>query len=298
MAKLVKFMDGKFSCWSRVDLDNSDPIWISVSHTEVMVKKSRWGILGEKLYKANAYESNLTASALLTIYWDDGIKEEYEVINNMTNILLSAFTLAAMVSKSATDLSNRLNKGLQVLAQERTLQSYEKLKKFENRVPEPLNKQANKSEGNTVLLFEHLKKIIPNKQVADEYFSLNQKEWDSYVTQMVVPDGWKKRYEYGSVMAFNSNTHMGYSIQLLFRDNISPANILIIGNYYPLGTLAAFTADIKNKIEKEAVGALGAQFLISANFVQTSPVEGIELTIIKNLDKFYTILYESRTNAQ
>jgi len=109
MAKLVKFMDSKFSCWSRVDLDNGDPIWISVSHTGVMVKKSRWGILGEKLYKANAYESNLNASALLTIYWDEAIKEEYEIINRMKNPLLSAFTLVAMVSKSANNLSVNLN---------------------------------------------------------------------------------------------------------------------------------------------------------------------------------------------
>jgi hypothetical protein len=108
MAKLVKFMDGKVFCWSRVDLDNGDPIWISVSQTGVIVKKSKWGILGEKLYKANAYESNLTAGALLTIYWDEGIKEEYEVINRMSNPLLSAFTLAAMVSKSANELSIHL----------------------------------------------------------------------------------------------------------------------------------------------------------------------------------------------
>jgi hypothetical protein len=70
MAKLIKFMDGKLSCWSRVDLDNGEPIWISVAHSGVLVKKSKWGILGEKIYQANGYEANITDSALLTIYWD------------------------------------------------------------------------------------------------------------------------------------------------------------------------------------------------------------------------------------
>jgi hypothetical protein len=108
MAKIVKFVDGKFSCWSRIDLDNGDPIWISVSHTGVMVKKSKWGILGENIYKANASEANLTAGDLLTVYWDEAIKEEFDIINRMTNPLLSAFTLVAMVSESANQLSIRL----------------------------------------------------------------------------------------------------------------------------------------------------------------------------------------------
>ena len=158
MAKLVKFIDGKFVCWSRVDLDNGEPIWISVARTGVLVKKSKWGLMGEKLYKANAHEANRTAGALLTIYFDEGIKEEYDVIHNITNHLLFAFTLAAMVSESASQLSIRLNSDLQTLAYERTLQSFEKLKKFGNRVPEPVNEQANKSEGNSKTHSDKFKK--------------------------------------------------------------------------------------------------------------------------------------------
>ena len=105
MAKLLKFKDGKFLCWSRVDLGNGEPIWISVARNGVLVKKSKWGLMGEKLYSSNALEANLTAGALLTIYFDEGIKKEYDVIHNITNHLLFAFTLAAMVSESASQLS-------------------------------------------------------------------------------------------------------------------------------------------------------------------------------------------------
>ncbi len=104
-----------------------------------MVKKSKWGLMGEKLYNAKAYDANRTAGALLTLYFDEGIKEEYAVIHNITNHLLFAFTLAAMVSESASQLSIRLNSDLSSLADERILQSIEKLKKFGNRVMEPIN---------------------------------------------------------------------------------------------------------------------------------------------------------------
>jgi hypothetical protein len=108
MAKLVKFMDGKFACWSRVDLDNGEPIWISVAHSGVLVKKSKWGIMGEKLYKANAHESHLTGAALLSLYMDDGIKAEYDMMHKISNYILFAFTLAAMVSESSNQLSINL----------------------------------------------------------------------------------------------------------------------------------------------------------------------------------------------
>jgi len=148
MAKIVKFKDGNFVCWSRVDLDNGEPIWISVARSGVMIKKSKWGLLGEKLYSANAYEANLTAVALIAIYLDEGIPEEDDLLNNMTNHLLRTFTLAAMESESASQLSIRLNSDLHALAHERILQSMEKLKKFGNNVIESVNEQAHKSENN------------------------------------------------------------------------------------------------------------------------------------------------------
>jgi hypothetical protein len=155
MAKLLKFKDGKFVCWSRVDLDNGEPIWISVARTGVVVKKSISGLLGENLYNANAYEANRTVVALCTIYLHEGIPEEYDLLNNMTNPLLRAFTLEAMVSGSASQLSTRLNSDLCTFADERTLQFSEKLKNFGNRLLEPINEQANNSEENSKTSFRN-----------------------------------------------------------------------------------------------------------------------------------------------
>ncbi len=49
MGKLVIYMDDKTHCWSRVDLENGDPVWIIVAQTGVVVKKSRLGLMGATL---------------------------------------------------------------------------------------------------------------------------------------------------------------------------------------------------------------------------------------------------------
>ena len=45
MGKLIRFEEGK-ARYARVDLDSTDPIWISVAQTGVLVKRSRLGFLG------------------------------------------------------------------------------------------------------------------------------------------------------------------------------------------------------------------------------------------------------------
>jgi hypothetical protein len=282
MAKLVKFKDGRFVCWSRVDLDNGEPIWISVARSGVLVKKSRGGLFGEKLYKANAYDANRTVVALCTICLQEGIPEEYDLLNNMTNPLLRAFTLEAMVSESASQLSIKLNSDLCTLANERSLQSFEKLKKFGNGVLEPINEQANKSPSDIENLLKHNQEKIINKQDADNIFSLNVREWDAYAKQITFPIGWENNFsEYHCVAAFDQSTHMGLSIQPLFEDNSSPPTTIVVGSYYPLDTFPIFTDDIKNTIEKEAADDLGPEYSVSAIFIKTPPFEIIELRISK-----------------
>ena len=170
---------------------------------------------------------------------------------------------------------------ISALADKITLQAAEKLKEFGNRVLEPIN-EANKSESNIETFLKHNQEKIINKQDADNIFSLNVREWDAYVKQITFPDGWKKRpSEYHCVGAFDPKTHMGLSIQPLFKDHSSPPTALVVGNYYPLGTFPTFTADIKTKIEREATDDLGPEYSISAIFVRTPPFEIIELRISK-----------------
>ena len=50
MGKLVRYKDSSSQCWSRVDLENGDPIYIGIARPSVLIKKSNLGILGAVLY--------------------------------------------------------------------------------------------------------------------------------------------------------------------------------------------------------------------------------------------------------
>ena len=127
-------------------------------------------------------------------------------------------------------------------------------------------------------------KII-NKKDADYIFSLNRTGWEAYAQKMIHPEGWKVRFgrhDTGtSVMAFDPNTSMGLSIQPLYENDDLPPTIIIVGSYYPLGSLPAFTDDFKRSLEKEAGKDLGPAYSVSASYSKMPPFEGIELMIMK-----------------
>ncbi len=108
MGKLIRYVDGKSACWSRVNLENGDPIWISVAQAGVIVKKSRIGLLGATLYnETNVYNAAKTAKIL-----DEQI-DQYTTPMEMTNLVLRAFTQVALECKSAAELPVRLNRALE-----------------------------------------------------------------------------------------------------------------------------------------------------------------------------------------
>jgi hypothetical protein len=107
MGRLVRYVDGGGACWSRVDLDNGDPIWISVAQSGVVVKRSRLGLMGAKLYEeSNIYRAAETAQAL------DAETLLYTTPVGMTNPVLRVFTQASLDSDSAAQLSIRLNRAV------------------------------------------------------------------------------------------------------------------------------------------------------------------------------------------
>jgi hypothetical protein len=104
MGILIRYLNCKEGYWSRVDLENGDPIWISVAHTGVVVKKSKIGFLGTTLYNERSnFSAAKTAHAL-----NAGISK-YVTPIDMTNPVLRAFTQVALESKSADQLAARVN---------------------------------------------------------------------------------------------------------------------------------------------------------------------------------------------
>lgn len=100
-------MDGPLGVWARVELENGDPIWISVAQTGVLVKRSKMGLMGAKLFEvSNVYEAARTGMLL------DAAISNYETPPEMTNLVLKAFTQTAMNCSTSAEVAIKLNEAL------------------------------------------------------------------------------------------------------------------------------------------------------------------------------------------
>jgi len=146
-------------------------------------------------------------------------------------------------------------------------------------VPQRSKNNENTTKNETIL----------SKVDTDTIFSLTRQKWETYIENMVHPNGWKVRYskhDTGSaVMAYDSKTGYGLSIQPFYKNDDTPPDILIVSSYYPSGTLPRFTDDVKTEIESEARRDLGSKYAVSASYTKMPPYEGIELMITKGARK-------------
>lgn len=106
MTHLVRFLDAApKGVWSNIRMDNNDPCWIGVADTGVLVKKSKIGVFGRKLYDESISKSANTALALSKQYQDDMTPSE------MRHPLLKAFANAALHCSTIEEVSKVLNDG-------------------------------------------------------------------------------------------------------------------------------------------------------------------------------------------
>ncbi len=128
---------------------------------------------------------------------------------------------------------------------------------------------------------------IINKQDTEYIFGLNRGDWEVYAQRIIHPNGWKTQlgsHNTGTqVMSYDSNTGMGLSVQPIYDNNDSPPSILIVGSYYTLGFLPTFTEEFKKNIEEAAAQDLGPAYSVSASYTKIPPLEGLLLTVAKNL---------------
>ena len=101
MSSMIDYVDipGK-ACWSSVLLDSGEPIWISIAQNGIMVKQSRLGILGTKLF----HETNMSrcvdvADALHRMI------DFYTTPDGLQNPVLRVFTQTALNSRTSKDFA-------------------------------------------------------------------------------------------------------------------------------------------------------------------------------------------------
>jgi hypothetical protein len=108
MVKLHSYQDSRTGCYANIRMDNGDPCFISVAQSGVLVKKSRIGLLGAKLYEKGVYEAAMTGKALAYLLDQMLAPEE------MTNPVLKSFTNAVLHCSTLAEATRILNSAVSV----------------------------------------------------------------------------------------------------------------------------------------------------------------------------------------
>ena len=109
MTKLRSYKDSLAfppGCFANIRMNNGDPCFISVAQTGVLVRKSRLGFFGAKLYDKRVRTATRTAQALAEIYPEKLTPED------MTNPVLDAFTNAVLHCSTLAEAKIVINEAL------------------------------------------------------------------------------------------------------------------------------------------------------------------------------------------
>lgn len=100
MAKINHFT----SSYANLTLNNGDPIFISVAQSGILVKKTKFGLFGAKLYEeTNVFKAAMTAKALSVFFRDCMAPAEIQ------NPALREFVNGVMICQSAAEVAMLLN---------------------------------------------------------------------------------------------------------------------------------------------------------------------------------------------
>jgi hypothetical protein len=108
MTKLHSYEDSQTGCYANIRMDNGDPCFISVAQSGVLVKKSRIGFLGAKLYEQGVYDAAMTAKALAFLL------DEMLAPESITNPVLKSFTNAVLHCSTLAEAARILNSAVSV----------------------------------------------------------------------------------------------------------------------------------------------------------------------------------------
>jgi len=125
---------------------------------------------------------------------------------------------------------------------------------------------------------------IISKKDADHVFSLTRPEWEKQSKKFFAP-GWTVRsakHETGSqIVGFDPSTGFGLSIQPAYKNDHNPPDLVIVGNYFPIGTLPPMTDELKKDMEVAAQKDLGLTYSVQLNYTKVENIEAIELILTK-----------------
>lgn len=128
------------------------------------------------------------------------------------------------------------------------------------------------------------RETIISKKDADHVFSLTRPEWEKQSKRFFVP-GWtvkSAKHETGSqIIGFDPSTGIGLSIQPLYQNDYNPPDLVIVGNYFPIGALPPMTDELKKDMEVAAQKDLSLMYSVRLNYTKMENIEAIELILTK-----------------
>ena len=106
------------------------------------------------------------------------------------------------------------------------------------------------------------------KEDAARVFALTKPQWDAAALTFIAP-GWDVRFAKHDtgvhVIGFDPTTGCGFSLQPLYKSDIGPPAMIIIGNYFPSGQFPPITPERKIDMETIAIHALGPTYKVKTN---------------------------------
>ena len=126
---------------------------------------------------------------------------------------------------------------------------------------------------------------IISKQEVDHLFSLTKPQWQTESVKfvaLVAPGSVGKTAEYTSgnlLAAYDPSTGIGRFIQPLYPNEKEPPFLVIVGFYYPPGSLPPMTAELQKDIEMQVQTELGGDYSVQLRYSKTEDHESIELQL-------------------
>lgn len=107
MGTLIRFQDNSTGCFARVDWENGEPAFISIAQSGVMVKRSKLGLFGVKLYN----EQNIHECVAMSRVLDDEILKPASLgalPGDLASPVLQSFTRLALETQSAAQFCAKI----------------------------------------------------------------------------------------------------------------------------------------------------------------------------------------------
>ena len=100
LTRIIRFQDNENACYASLRLGNGEPCHISVARKSIIVRRSRFGLFGRKLYRElDAGRNAAVAEALDALYPANLLPRGF------SNPMLSAFTNSVLQCGSAEEVT-------------------------------------------------------------------------------------------------------------------------------------------------------------------------------------------------